>query len=202
MGQKVRLGHLVLSVPLAAVALAVTLAWPVPICGQTGLFSSWSEAADKKIAAELLEGTDDFKDMPDVAPLDWWVTAPRSFWLWMDQPLPSFLPPPASIVVNKPRREPFHWKPALIQSFEFLVFEHGFRLADDSYARYLLFHRPFWHDYLASADHFYMNRWGDGDDFLVNYIGHPLEGAVAPASPAPPSFLARSSMYLITSPTV
>jgi hypothetical protein len=23
-----------------------------------------------------------------------------------------------------------------------------------------------------------MGRWGDGDDFLVNYIGHPLEGAV------------------------
>jgi hypothetical protein len=24
-----------------------------------------------------------------------------------------------------------------------------------------------------------MGRWGDGDDFLVNYIGHPLQGAVS-----------------------
>ena len=42
----------------------------------------------------------------------------------------------------------------------------------------LLFHKPFWHDYGASADHFHMSRWGDGDSFLVNYIGHPMEGAV------------------------
>jgi hypothetical protein len=51
-------------------------------------------------------------------------------------------------------------------------------LATDPYARYLL-HKPFWHDYLASADHFDMNRWGDGDSFLVNYIGHPLEGSIS-----------------------
>ena len=80
--------------------------------------------------------------------------------------------------MQKPR-ERFHWRPALWQSLEFLVFEHSVRLASDSYARYLVFHKPFWHDYLASADHFNMNRWGDGDSFLVNYIGHPLQGAVS-----------------------
>jgi hypothetical protein len=82
------------------------------------------------------------------------------------------------VKVQKPR-ERFHWRPALWQSFEFLVFEHSVRLASDSYARYLVFHKPYWHDYLASADHFNMNRWGDGDSFLVNYIGHPLQGAVS-----------------------
>ena len=41
------------------------------------------------------------------------------------------------------------------------------------------FHKPFWHDYWASTDNFHMSRWGDGDSFLVNYIGHPMEGAVA-----------------------
>jgi hypothetical protein len=76
-------------------------------------------------------------------------------------------------------KERFHWGPALWQSFEFLVVEHAFRLANDPYARYLLFHKPLWHDYLVSADHFYMNQWGDGDSFLVNYIGHPMEGAVS-----------------------
>ena len=67
----------------------------------------------------------------------------------------------------------------MLQSLEFLILEHGFRLANDSYARYLLFHKPFWKDYLSSAEHFDMSRWGDGDDFLVNYIGHPLEGSVS-----------------------
>lgn len=74
--------------------------------------------------------------------------------------------------------EGFHWLPALKQSAEFLVIEHGFRVATDPYGRYLLFHKPFWHDYFASLEGHDMARWGDGDDFLVNYIGHPLQGAV------------------------
>ena len=83
------------------------------------------------------------------------------------------------LVAARPKKESFHWRPALVQSFEFLVMEHAFRLANDPYARYLLFHKPFWKDYLSSAQHFDMTRWGDGDDFLVNYIGHPLEGSVS-----------------------
>jgi hypothetical protein len=75
--------------------------------------------------------------------------------------------------------EKFHWKPALWQSFGFLVVAHAFRLANDPGARYNLFHKPFWYDYWASAANFHMSRWGDGDNFLVNYIGHPMEGAVA-----------------------
>ena len=72
-----------------------------------------------------------------------------------------------------------HWSPAIWQSVEFLGVEHTFRIASDPYARYLLIHKPFWHDYLASANHFDMYRWGDGDDFLVNYIGHPMQGSVS-----------------------
>jgi hypothetical protein len=76
------------------------------------------------------------------------------------------------------RREGFHWWPALQQSFNFLLIEHGFRIATDPFLRYLLWHKPFWHDWAASNQHFFFNQWGDGDDFIVNYIGHPLEGAV------------------------
>jgi hypothetical protein len=75
-------------------------------------------------------------------------------------------------------REGFHWWPALQQSFNFLLIEHGFRIATDPFLRYLLWHKPFWHDWAASNQHFFFNQWGDGDDFIVNYIGHPLEGAV------------------------
>ncbi len=85
----------------------------------------------------------------------------------------------SALLVARPPRERFHWGPALVQSVEFLLFEHAFRLANDPYARYLFFHKPFWRDYLSSAGNFDMSRWGDGDDFLVNYIGHPLEGSVS-----------------------
>lgn len=83
-------------------------------------------------------------------------------------------------VAQEPRRReaPFHWGPALLQSVNFLLFEHAFRLADDPYLRYLMFHKPFWRDWLISAGQFDMSRWGDGDDFLVNYIGHPMQGGV------------------------
>jgi len=83
-----------------------------------------------------------------------------------------------SPIIAKHPVEKFHWKPALWQSFGFLVAGHAFRFGMDGGARYLLFHKPFWHDYWVSADNFHMSRWGDGDDFLVNYIGHPMEGAV------------------------
>jgi hypothetical protein len=92
----------------------------------------------------------------------------------------SSVPPAISSVAlaeNSP--EGFHWKSALQQSFYFLIFEHAFRMADDPYARYLVWHKPFWHDYFSSFNDFDMGRWGDGDDFLVNYIGHPMQGAVS-----------------------
>ncbi|MGA7412705.1 MAG: hypothetical protein WBW33_19660 [Bryobacteraceae bacterium] len=76
-------------------------------------------------------------------------------------------------------KQHFQWGPALFQSFEFLVLEHTFRFATDPGVQYDLYHKPFWYDYRASADHYNMNRWGDGDSFLVNYIGHPLQGAVS-----------------------
>jgi hypothetical protein len=79
--------------------------------------------------------------------------------------------------VETPKQR-FQWGPALFQSFEFLILEHSFRFATDPGFRYDFYHKPFWNSYLVSADHFYMNRWGDGDDFLVNYIGHPMQGAV------------------------
>jgi hypothetical protein len=87
----------------------------------------------------------------------------------------------SSVTAIKPAPQPdecLRWKAAFWQSFGFLVAGHAFRYANDSGARYLLLHKPFWHDYRASADHFNMSKWGDGDSFLVNYIGHPMEGAV------------------------
>jgi hypothetical protein len=43
----------------------------------------------------------------------------------------------------------------------------------------MLGNKPFWHDYAASLKQFNMRRWNDGDSFVVNYVGHSLQGAVA-----------------------
>ncbi len=75
--------------------------------------------------------------------------------------------------------ERFRWGSALLQSFEFLLVIHGGRLAMDAQSRDLLTHRPFWHDWWVSTKSEVLTRWGDGDSFVVNYIGHPLQGAIS-----------------------
>ena len=75
--------------------------------------------------------------------------------------------------------EHYHWGGLLAQSLFFNVIENGFRAASDDQIRTLLANKPFWHDYAASIRKFNMRRWNDGDDFLVNYTGHPMQGAVS-----------------------
>jgi len=75
--------------------------------------------------------------------------------------------------------ESIQWKPLLLQSLMFYSIEHTWRIASDSKIRQLLATKPFWHDYAASLNQFNMRRWNDGDSFLVNYVGHPMQGAVS-----------------------
>ena len=72
----------------------------------------------------------------------------------------------------------YNWSGLLAQSLLFNVVENGFRAASDDQIRRLLANKPFWHDWAASMKQFNMRRWNDGDDFLVNYVGHPMQGAV------------------------
>ena len=75
--------------------------------------------------------------------------------------------------------EGYHWGGLLAQSLFFNVIENSVRTASDDQIRNLLAKKPFWHDYAASIRQFNMRRWNDGDDFLVNYTGHPMQGAVS-----------------------
>jgi hypothetical protein len=75
--------------------------------------------------------------------------------------------------------EGYHWSGLIGQSLLFSIVENGFRAASDDQIRSLVATKPFWHDYVASMRHFNMGRWNDGDDFLVNYVGHPMQGAVS-----------------------
>jgi hypothetical protein len=76
----------------------------------------------------------------------------------------------------KPR---FQTRTALRQEFEYLMVEHSFRAAMDPSLRYSLSHAPFFHDWFVSFKGYDLKRWSDGDDFLVTYIAHPMQGAIA-----------------------
>jgi len=84
----------------------------------------------------------------------------------------------ASILQLQPPSEKFDFKSAFYQSLGVTVFFEAWRAAFDPGLRWNLAHKPFFHDWFASYPQYNMHRWGDGDDFVVNDVGHPLEGAV------------------------
>ena len=86
---------------------------------------------------------------------------------------------PETPAAQKKHAPKYHWRGLLAQSLEFNVIENGFRLATDDTMRFQLAHKPFWHDYVASVKRFNTGRWSDGDSFVVNFVGHPLQGSVA-----------------------
>ena len=76
--------------------------------------------------------------------------------------------------------EPYHWKGLLLQSFAFSALESGVRImCADQHDRHILLNKPYWSDYWASLQQFNMRRWNDGDSVPVNYVGHPMQGAIA-----------------------
>jgi hypothetical protein len=76
--------------------------------------------------------------------------------------------------------EPFHWKGLLLQSLSFDMLQNVTRvMTADQKDRHLLLNKPFWSNYWASLQQFNMRRWNDGDSIQVNYIGHPMQGAIS-----------------------
>jgi hypothetical protein len=66
------------------------------------------------------------------------------------------------------------WSALLRESFAFLSLEHGFRYLTEQGTRYP--HTPFFKGYVDSVSN--LHGWSDGDPFIVNYVGHPMQGAV------------------------
>lgn len=72
--------------------------------------------------------------------------------------------------------EGVQWTPLLTQSLLFLGVQHGFRFATEAGTREGM-RGPFlngWYQSLSA-----LHGWSDGDPFYVNYVGHPLQGAVS-----------------------
>ncbi len=70
------------------------------------------------------------------------------------------------------------WPRVLGESFIFLSAQHGGNLWMDTNTRYNLTHGSFWGDYAYCVEHYRWSRWKDDDPFGVDYIGHPMMGAV------------------------
>jgi hypothetical protein len=70
----------------------------------------------------------------------------------------------------------FQWKSAAWQSGLFLGFQHGFRLGTETGTRAEL-KGPFLRDWGRSIRS--VEGWSDGDPWIVNYVGHPMMGAIS-----------------------
>ena len=70
----------------------------------------------------------------------------------------------------------FDWKGAAKQSLFLLAIMHSFNIGTDAGAREEL-RGPFFKDYFRSVGN--LRGWDDGDPFIADYIGHPMQGAVA-----------------------
>jgi hypothetical protein len=70
----------------------------------------------------------------------------------------------------------FQWKPAIWQAGIFLGIQHGVRVETEPGTREEL-KGPFFREWFRSVKS--IRGWNDGDPFIVNYVGHPMMGAVA-----------------------
>ena len=71
--------------------------------------------------------------------------------------------------------DPPAWHGALADSLRLLALEHGIRLFQERTRVEL--RGPFVRDYLRSIHG--PRTWEDGDNWMVNYLGHPIHGAAA-----------------------
>jgi hypothetical protein len=68
-----------------------------------------------------------------------------------------------------------NWKGVFFESGLFLGIQHAFRFGTEPGTRDGMA-GSFWPNYLDAVGNYH--GWSDGDEFLINYIGHPMEGAV------------------------
>src|SRR4051812_11469178 len=89
----------------------------------------------------------------------------------------SLNPEPKPGPEQKPERgNSVQWGALAEQASLFLTIEHGFRLATDPVTRERA-GGSFFGGYVDSLTN--LHGWGDGDPFIVNYVGHPLQGAIS-----------------------
>jgi hypothetical protein len=90
--------------------------------------------------------------------------------------IPPAAPSPLIRDETPPPPPKFKWKPAIEQSLLFLGLQHSWRFTQSKTRRNLggdFFDA--WGDSVRNVG----RGWGDGDNVVTNYFGHPMEGATA-----------------------
>jgi len=88
----------------------------------------------------------------------------------------EILPAPKTIASPKDfEPQGVKWKSLFNQSFRFLLLENAFRYATEPATRNP--DMPYFRGYIDSLAA--LHGWSDGDPFYVNYVGHPMQGAVS-----------------------
>jgi hypothetical protein len=88
----------------------------------------------------------------------------------------SVEPAKSTSLSAKPEKERIDWGSITRQSLFFTGIQHAFRIGTEPGTRDGL-KGPFWRGYADSVGN--LHGWADGDPFYVNYIGHPIQGAVS-----------------------
>jgi hypothetical protein len=81
-----------------------------------------------------------------------------------------------SVLERQPPFGSINWGGIVKQSMLFNGIQHGFRLLTEP-GTLDGFRGGYFTGYVRSVTN--LHGWGDGDPFYVNYVGHPMEGAVA-----------------------
>jgi hypothetical protein len=71
-----------------------------------------------------------------------------------------------------------HWKPMLIESLAFNMFENAGNLYTGYWYRWETMHGKWWDRTIASAAGWRWDHWSDDNPFLDDYIAHPMMGAI------------------------
>ena len=92
-------------------------------------------------------------------------------------PEPSIQPIPVSGILRTEIPQPrVQWRSLMKDSLFFLGVMHSFRIATEQGTRDAL-QNNFFSGYLNAVGA--LHGWSDGDGYYVNYLGHPIEGAVS-----------------------
>jgi hypothetical protein len=89
---------------------------------------------------------------------------------------PSFDATTESVVKDSKPGATVNWKGLTRDSLVFLTAMHAFRLATEPGTR-AAFSNPFFKGYIRALEN--VHGWSDGDPVYVNYVGHPMQGAVS-----------------------
>jgi hypothetical protein len=90
----------------------------------------------------------------------------------------AFSPPSSGFIEPAAAPRGIRWDLVFAESLFFLGIEHGYRLLDPTqpYTRAAL-KGPFFEDWFDTVKD--LKGWSDNDPFIINYVGHPVQGAVS-----------------------